>query len=282
VRIRDELRAMPHMVEMFVEEARVDARLRHPNIVQIYDFGIDDGGDHYLITEWVEGIHLGQYVRSFALAGERPPYDLIAAIGVEVLRALDAAHLHRDARGELAPILHRDVTPQNILLDESGVVKLADFGMARAMDRARITHPDIIKGKLSYLAPEMTRGIGPNVQTDVYGVGIVLWEALTGERLFDAPTDVEVFRMLEKPMVPLLSVKRRDLPLSLGRIVHRALETDPARRYASARDMLQALTSDLRTLPYAVHGSPLADSIAEARHRLERAAPGKRVDAHQR
>jgi serine/threonine-protein kinase len=280
-RILPHLRSQPGIREMFVEEARVDARLRHPNVVQIHDFGVEKNGEPFLVTEWVEGIHLEQYVRSFTESGELPPYDLIAVIGVEVLRALDAAHRYRDDKGKPSPILHRDVTPQNILLDQEGFVKLTDFGMARASDRKQKTHPDIIKGKISYLAPEMTRGIGPNARTDLYGLGVVLWESLTGERLFDAPTDAEVFKMLLDPHVPLLTMKRPDLPLSLAKIVHRALEPDPERRFASAEDMLAALTDDLRTLPRPVRATTLAESIAAARERLQSKA-GKAVDAHER
>lgn len=279
-RIRDELRGQPHIVEMFVEEARVDSMLRHPNVVQIHDFGVDANGDHYLVSEWVEGIHLEQYARAFSTAGEPAPYDFVAAIGVEVLRALNASHANLDERGQPLPILHRDVTPQNILLDVTGIVKLADFGMARAADRARITHPDILKGKISYMAPEMTRGIGPNESTDLYAVGIVLWEALAGRRLYHAPTDGEVFQMLQNPRVPMLSMIRPDLPLSLATIVHRALETDPSRRYASALEMLRALSNDLRALGRPVGAAALSESIVEARARLQALSPGTRVDAH--
>jgi serine/threonine protein kinase len=279
-RIRSELRGLKDVVELFVEEARVDAKLRHPNIVQIHDFGVDERGDHYLVTEWVEGIHLGQYLQSFKTVGERAPFDVLAAIGLEVLRALDAAHRHRDATGA-SPILHRDITPENILIDELGFVKLTDFGMARSMDRGRMTHPDIIKGKISYMAPEMTRGIGPNEQTDIWGVGVVLWEALAGERLFDAATDGEVFKMLLSPKIPLLSMKRPDLPLSLSRIVHRALETDAARRYTTAHQMLRAIAMDLRGLPRPVDASALSETVRTARHRLSSASPGRRVNAHE-
>jgi serine/threonine-protein kinase len=203
-------------------------------------------------------------------------------IGVEVLRALDAAHRHVAPNGEPAPILHRDVTPENILLDELGFVKLTDFGMARASDRGRMTHPDIVKGKISYMAPEMTRGIGPNAQTDVFGVGVVLWEALAGERLFDAPTDAEVFLKLSNPRIPLLSMKRHEVPLSLSRIVHRALEVSTDKRYATAGEMLTALTADLRALPSTARAVSLAESVQQARGRLAAGRGGGRVNAQER
>ena len=265
-RIDDSCKGFPEIEAMFVEEARVGAALRHPNIVQIHDFGVDENGDHYMVSEWVEGIHLGDYVRSF---DKKPtPWPLIAAIGVEVLRALDAAHSRRDAQGRLSPILHRDVNPPNILLDVHGVVKLADFGMARAMDRTRTTQPDMLKGKLSYMAPEMLTGMGPSVQSDLFGLGVVLWEALTAARLFDAPTDIDVLHMLREARVPMLSMKRGDLPMGLTSVVHRALQREPQRRYSSAREMMRAMVRELRVLPDSTDSLSLGQSVAEARARL--------------
>lgn len=267
-RIDPSFKGFPEIEAMFVEEARVGAALRHPNIVQIHDFGVDEQGEHYLVSEWVEGIHLGDYVRSFQGSGGGTPWPLVAAIGVEVLRALDAAHSRHDQQGRLAPILHRDVSPPNILLDVHGVVKLADFGMARATDRGRTTQPDMVKGKLSYLAPEMVLGMGPSVQSDLYGLGVVLWEALTGARLFDAPTDAQVIEMVRDARVPLLSMKRPDLPMGLTSLVHRVLEREPQRRYASAREMMRALVRELRVLPGSTDSRQLGRSVAEARARL--------------
>jgi serine/threonine-protein kinase len=267
-RIHEIFGAFPEVIDMFVEEARVGALLRHPNIVQIHDFGKDDSERYYLVTEWVEGIHLGDYVRSFVETGRETPWPLIAAIAVEVLRGLDAAHTRRDEFGRIAPILHRDVTPPNILLDVGGVVKLADFGLARAMDRGRMTRPDVVKGKLSYLAPELVHGDAPSVQSDLFGLGVVLWEALTGARLFDAPTDAEVLKVIAQARVPLLSVRRAGIPMRLATTVHRALERDPARRFGSALEMLEALREVLRVIPDSTSGPALSGSIAEARRWL--------------
>jgi serine/threonine-protein kinase len=166
--------------------------------------------------------------------------------------------------------LHRDVTPPNILLDVTGIVKLADFGLARAMDRGRITRPDIVKGKLSYLAPELLRGEEPTPQSDLYALGVVLWEAYAGFRLFDAPTDLEVLNMVRDPRVPLLSLKRPGLPMGLTTAVHRALEKDPARRPKSAMEMLDALREVLRIIPESTSGPSLGRSVIEARQRLGR------------
>jgi serine/threonine protein kinase len=264
-RLKPSLKGLKDAVELFVEEARVGTKLRHPNIVQVHDFGVDEGGDHFLVTEWVEGLPLGQYLATLQATGRPVAPDVVSVIGIEVLRGLDAGHRYVTPDGIAAPVLHRDVTPENILLDELGFVKLTDFGMARASDRGRMTHPDIIKGKISYMAPEMTRGEGPNVQTDLFGVGVVLWEALSGERLFDAPTDGEVFQKLMHPKIPLLSMKRRDLPLSLCTIVHRALEVDTKKRYATAGEMLTALAADLALSPKPATALTLAGSVSAVR-----------------
>lgn len=267
-RVHEMFGAYPEVIDMFVEEARVGALLRHPNIVQIHDFGHDESGRYYLVTEWVEGLHLGDYVQSFTRVGKETPWPQLAAIAVEVLRGLDAAHTRRDEYGRLAPILHRDVTPPNILLDVGGVVKLADFGLARAMDRGRMTRPDVVKGKLSYLAPELALGEAPSVQSDLFGLGVVLWEALTGQRLFDAPTDIEVLRLLERARVPLLSVRRPGLPMGLTTVVHRALEREPGRRFGSAMEMLEELREVLRVIPSSTSGRAMARSVVDARKRL--------------
>jgi serine/threonine protein kinase len=257
------------VVDMFVEEARVGALLSHPNIVQVFDFGKDEQGHHFLVTELVNGLHLGQWVASYVERAQREtPWALVAAIGIEMLRGLEAAHSRKDPDGNASPILHRDVTPPNILLDVSGIVKLADFGLARAMDRAQMTRPNIVKGKLSYLSPELIAGEAPSPATDVFSVGIVMWEALTGERLFNAGSDVEVVAQVREAKVPLLSLKRGNLPMALASAVHRALEKDPARRFRSARDMLEALTDVLRVLPDSTDAMALGKSVREARGRL--------------
>jgi serine/threonine-protein kinase len=254
----------PEIEAMFVEEARLGTVLRHPNIVQVHDFGRDDEGQHYLVAEWVEGLDFKEYLSRLAAHGRRAPWTTIVAIAVEVLRALDAAHTRRNDDGVPTPVLHRDVTPTNILIDVTGVVKLIDFGMALSKDRDRITRPDIVKGKLSYLSPEIMLGSEPTPQSDLFGLGVVLWEAFTGERLFDAPTDVEVVELVRAAHVPLLSARRPELPISLVGLVHQALARDPSRRFASARQMMRELTTVLRALPESVDGAVLADAILSA------------------
>src|SRR5690606_27592784 len=120
------------------------------------------------------------------------PWPLVAAIGIEVLRGLSAAHERTNDRGEIVPVIHRDVSPSNVLLGENGTVKLTDFGLAQAMDRASITRPNIIKGKLAYCAPEIITGANATVQSDLFALGVMLWEALAQRRLFTGKNDLEL------------------------------------------------------------------------------------------
>lgn len=269
-RIRDDA----EMVRLFVEEARVGSHLRHPNIVAVHDFGTDADGDHYLVTELVDGLHFGNYLGAFKKLRKRAPWQICAAVAIDVLRALDVAHGTVDAYGNPSPIVHRDVTPENILLDVGGAVKLTDFGMARAMDRGRMTQPDVVKGKLSYLAPELVQGADPSPLTDLFSLGIVMWEALSGRRLFDAPTDFEVVQKLNDPKIPLLDVLCPDLPVGLTMAVHRALAIDPRGRFQTARDMLAALQTCVSSVTEPVDGYTLSRSFSAAR---ERVSPVRKV-----
>jgi serine/threonine protein kinase len=268
-RVEGSVRGFEEVIEMFVEEARVGAALQHPNIVQVHDFGIDEQGVHYLVTELIEGIHLGRYLSSFRDHRLESPWEVVTAISIEVLRALEGAHGRLDEQGRLSPILHRDVTPGNILLADAGRIMLADFGLARAMDRGRMTRPNIVKGKLSYLAPELLLGLAPTVKCDLFSLGVVMWEALAGERLFDAGSDADVVANIRDGKIPLLSMKRPNLPIAVTSAVHRALERDPAQRFDSARQMLDVLTSVLRVLPRSVDSRVLAGSFSAAKSRLK-------------
>ena len=171
---------------MFVEEARVVADLSHPNIVQVQDFGLDERGGYFIVMEWVEGLDLGRWL--FSHRRDRVPtaWQSVVTVGAAIARALYCAHERVDGEGRPAPVFHRDVTPSNILIDVYGVPKLSDFGLARAMDRITLTTPGVVKGKLAYVAPELVGGHKASSASDVYSLGVVLWEALAGRRLFEA------------------------------------------------------------------------------------------------
>jgi len=261
-RIREQLTGNTEFVRMFIEEARVGAELDHGNIVQVHDFGVDGRG-YFLVMEWVDGVHLGQYMDMLAKYGQTSPWRYVAAIGAQVLSALGAAHQRTDDAGQPAPVIHRDVTPQNILLSVNGVAKLTDFGLARAMDRASMTGPDVVKGKLSYLAPELIYGQPATVQSDLYSLGIVLWEALAGERLFWGDTPSERVRKVREAEIPPLADLRPSLPQVLLAVVQRALSRNPTQRYDTAEAMQDALLRCLAEQP--VSPRELAQVAVETR-----------------
>jgi serine/threonine-protein kinase len=266
-KMKPELRAGQNYVAMFVEEARVGAELAHPNIVQVIDFCQDTDGLYCLIMEWVEGIDLKGFLHAVRTRGSKVPWGLVAAIGVGMLRGLAAAHERVTALGAPGPVIHRDVSPSNIMLGANGIVKLADFGLARARDRMQsLTAPGIIKGKLSYIAPEIARGKAASPQSDIFGVGCVLWEALAGRALFEGAGAGEIFRKVHAGEIPALSAHRAELPPRLMEVVHQALAPDPAARFRSAREMAQALASVVTAAPMPGDAQEmLARSVREAR-----------------
>ena len=277
-RVISGLEADPFFIAMFVEEARVSATLDHSNIVHIHDFGVDEDKSHYLVMEWVDGVDLRTFGLSHAAEGEMIPWPLAVYIVGEVLAGLHAAHTRETDDGRAAPIYHRDVTPQNVLLSIRGAVKLSDFGLARAMDRARTTTPGIVKGKLSYLAPELVQDAPPSAQTDLYSAGIVLWEALAGVKLYDAASDHEVIVKVAKGEVPPLGEIRPELPREVVDVVHTALAFDPAQRYRDARAMANELSKILRRLEDPPDAHTLAGAVRRARERLGMPAPRKSID----
>lgn len=266
-RVLPSYREDENFLAMFVEEARVVSELHHPNIVQIHDFDRDELGAFFIVMEWVNGLDIRRYSQAFFGRGESTPWPYVSAIGIEVLRALSVAHERTTHEGEVSPIFHRDVSPTNILIGINGIVKLADFGLARASDRRRMTQPGIVKGKLAYLAPEMVLGDPASQQTDIYGLGIVLWEALAGRRLFGGGNDVDIIRRVRDGDVERLDSLRDDLPEDLVDIIHCALSKYPDDRFSSARQMQQALSRLLRGTSEATDAQPLGRSVRYARLR---------------
>jgi serine/threonine-protein kinase len=260
---------------MFVEEARVVADLNHPNIVQVHDFGRDPEGGYFIIMEWVDGLNLHDYVRAFGGNDEAPQWPLAAAICIEVLRALSAAHARTEASGRPVPVIHRDVTPSNILVGLNGVVKLTDFGLARAMDRERTTDPGIVKGKVAYLAPELFENSKPEPRCDLYSVGVVLWEALTAKRLFPVEkSEVDTALKILKGEIPLVTTVRSEIPSELAQIVEQATSRYARDRFQRANDMIDALAGLLRKHSAATDAPFLARSVRTASALLAKQSGG--------
>jgi len=267
--VRPEFRAFKNYIDMFIEEARVGSDLAHPNIVQVHDFVAEDGS-YYLIMEWVEGIDLGAFIESYRDAKLQVPWPLVVAIGIGTLRGLSAAHTRVAADGTLSPVIHRDISPHNVLLGINGVVKLSDFGLARARDRiASLTAPGTVKGKLSYLAPEVAFGKPNTVQSDLFGVGNILWETLMAERLFDGRTDVEIFKKIRACQIPAISDRRADVPPPLLAVLETALAANPDDRFGSADEFAHALGQVMKQAVGVNAATALGTAVADARTRLK-------------
>lgn len=263
------LAVQPQYVAMFVEEARVGSSLHSPNVAEVHDF-VHDRGNYYMILEWIEGVDLGSWVKWHVNKGEQTRWELVAAVGVGILRGLAAAHERVGPDGRPAPIVHRDVSPHNVLLTTRGMVKLIDFGLALAPDRRQeLTEPGIVKGKMSYLAPEIVAGGRPVPPSDQFACGSVLWEALVGRKLFDGATDYEVYTRLRECMVQPLRPLRPDVPAAFAQIINRALTHGVDNRFPSAREMARQIGTALKKVQLRkdLH-SVLSRSVMDARQQL--------------
>jgi eukaryotic-like serine/threonine-protein kinase len=260
------LAIQPQYVAMFVEEARVGSALQSPNISEVHDF-VQDGGNYYMVQEWIDGIDLGSWIKWHVARNEPTRWELVAGVAVGILRGLAAAHERIDADGQVVPIVHRDVSPHNVLLTTRGVVKLIDFGLAFAPDRSQeTTEPGIVKGKMSYLAPEIVTGGRPSPASDQFACGSVLWEALVGRKLFDGETDYETYCRLRDCMVQPLRPLRPDVPTAFAHIIHRALSGNIDDRFPSTREMARQIGTALKKVQLRkdLH-TILSRSVIEAR-----------------
>ncbi len=237
-RIRSFLATDTNFVQMFIAEARLASRLNHPNIVQIFDF--DRHSDtHYLAMEYVRGASLWQVAKKCRDLMLPLPPTLIAKIGADVAAGLNYAHKLTDEQGKPLGLVHRDITPHNILLSFDGAVKVADFGIAKTGNK--MSTAGMLKGKFAYMAPEQARGENTDARTDVFALGIVLWEMLTGAPLFDADSDIGVLRAVQVSEIVAPIRKNPAISPELDAVVMKALERDPALRFKSAHEMERAL-----------------------------------------
>jgi eukaryotic-like serine/threonine-protein kinase len=228
----------PDFVAMFVDEARVAARLHHPNVVGTIDV-VATQAELFLVMDYVEGDSLAR----LCAAGPVPP-PIAVAIAAGVLRGLHAAHEAKGPNGEPLDIVHRDVSPHNVLVGIDGMARVADFGVAKARGRMQATREGQLKGKPAYLAPEQLRGTVSR-RTDIFAASIVLWEMLKGARLFQGASDADSVARVRSAPIPSLCEACPHVPPALEQAVLRGLERDPERRYATAREMAAALEDAL-------------------------------------
>lgn len=237
-RIRSFLAGDSDFVEMFKAEARLASRLEHPNVVQIFDFDKHED-TYYLAMEYVRGCSVWELRRRCREQGRALPAVLVAQVGVLVARGLHYAH-RLVVDGQPLHLVHRDVTPQNVLLSLDGAVKLTDFGIAKRAGHKH-TAPGVLKGKFSYMSPEQARGDEVDARTDLFALGVVLWEMLTGGRLFDGDSEVAVLKAVQQSAIAPPARLNPEVPQDLSEVVLRALQRDPALRFQTAGELERAL-----------------------------------------
>lgn len=233
---------------MFVDEARVQALLDHPNVVQIYDFG-EDRGSYYIAMEFVAGATL-RWVIDNAAAVRRPiPVHHALRVASDILAGLHYAHELSDDEGQALGLIHRDISPVNILVARNGTAKLCDFGVAKSQLQSVLTRAGIVKGKFRYMSPEQLNADRIDRRADVFAVGVCLWEVLVGRRLFDHESEDDAVAAIRAGDYPSPSDFRAGMPRAVDRILRRALHLDPERRFKSAREFQLACEEILRLLP---------------------------------
>jgi serine/threonine protein kinase len=244
-----------NFVEMFINEAKIAAQLSHPNIAQVYELGEIDG-EYFIAMEYVKGmdlLHVLRWLAKNSVDRRWLPAEVAAYIAREVCRALGHAHDHMDEQRRPLPIVHRDVSPQNIMIGYDGQVKVIDFGIAKAMfSVSEITRSGTLKGKIAYMSPEQVRGESPGPESDIFAAGVVLYEMLIGRRLFKGENDFETLQRVQNMTVPPPSRVGTQVPEELDPIVMRALERDRGQRYKKATSMARDLDQWLQTVRFSI------------------------------
>ncbi len=261
-RILPQLAEDPSFVAMFLSEVKLASRLHHTNIVQIVDCGRAEGG-YYLVMEYIDGPNLRGLARSASRLGISMPLELCAWILAEACEGLAYAHEFCDpAMGKPLGLVHRDISPDNILVSREGAVKVVDFGIAKAASQVHRTQTGIIKGKLPYMAPEQLRAQPLDRRVDVYALGIVFYELLTGRKPFDASGEASLVKaILFEPLIP--AVKRRpELPRAVQLILQRALARDRDQRYPDCRALQADLEAFIRSRGQPMGSSQLARFVS--------------------
>jgi len=238
-RLHPHLAKDPYFAKMFLDEARLVSRVQHPNVVPILDV-VSTDTELFLVLEYVRGETLSGLMRAARKKNEKIPVPIAAAIVAGMLQGLHAAHEAKDEMGKPLNIVHRDVSPQNLMIGADGASRVLDFGVAKAASRMQTTREGQLKGKIPYMAPEQLNG-EVSARTDVYAAAIVLWEALTLARLFRGETEAQVLHLVMTKDAPAPSTLNPDVPAALDEVVLKGLSRDATKRYATAREMAVAI-----------------------------------------
>lgn len=259
-RVLPDLNKNENFIQMFLDEARLSMQLTHANIVQVFDVG-EAGGTYFIVMEFVEGYNLRKLFQRAVEVGYRIPLEIACFLTMEVCKGLAHAHEKRDSAGEHLHIVHRDLSPPNIMVSKSGEVKITDFGLAKAMTQLTVTDPGVVKGKFSYLSPEATEGQSVDHRADIFAAGIVLWEVLANRRLFLGKTDMDTVELVKQAKIPPLSKFNPQVTPEFEQIVNRALTKDPRKRFLSAKEFGEALANFLFSSNLKVTGYDLASMV---------------------
>ncbi len=262
-------RILPHLAEddefikMFIDEARLTVQLRHPNIVQIYELG-QFHSSYYILMEYIAGHDLLALQKMYRR--ERMVMDVAQACFIisQIARGMDYAHRRHDENGQPLGIIHRDISPQNVLVSYDGQVKVIDFGIAKAAVQSTHTQVGVLKGKFGYMSPEQIRGMVIDQRSDVFAMGTLFWELLTNRRLFRGENEFDTLQMIRTPQVELPSTINELIPPEVDAIVMRSLAGDRDDRYGWASDLADALDDYLATLPEPFNAHTLSAWMASA------------------
>jgi serine/threonine-protein kinase len=262
-RVLPSLTQNERFVRMFLDEAKISLPLNHTNIVQTFDLG-KAGSTYFIVMEYVEGTNLKSVIENLADNGKRLSVAEAAHIGLELCEGLSHAHKKTDNDGEPLNIVHRDVSPPNVLVSGDGEIKITDFGLAKAKSQAEATDPGVVKGKFGYLSPEAAQGEDVDGRTDIFAVGILLWEMLTGRRLFLGESDYDTLELVREAEIPPLSDYGRDVPPTFERIMRRTLAREVEDRYQHAEQLGQDLAKFLYQHGQVVTSFDIARRVREA------------------
>ena len=257
-------RILPHLardkqfVAMFLDEARIASRISHPNVCQVFELG-EIEGSYYLAMEYLEGVPLACFRRR-DYYGDMPDPRLVAGIAVQACEGLHHAHQLKNSDGSVMEVVHRDVSPQNLFVTVDGVVKVLDFGIAKIQDATVRTSTGAVKGTYAYMAPEQLRGERVDRRTDVFAMGIVMWETLTRRHLFKRETDFLTFQAITSEPIEDVTVLRPDVPPALAAVIATALSRDRDGRFPTARVLGEAIAGAVAPLT----GSAISEEIARA------------------
>jgi serine/threonine protein kinase len=276
----------PELVRRFMDEARLGATLVHPNIAQVFDVG-REGEDHFIALEYVPGRDLHHVMQQSAERRVPIPIEAALAIGIGVCAGLHHAHERRDETGRPLGIVHRDVSPSNVLVGFEGAVKVVDFGIARAASHRQVTRDGMVKGKVGYMSPEQATGEALDRRSDLFAIGVLLWELTTGARLHDdGANEAVLFQRIIQVDAPKPSSRVAGYPPALEAIVMRALSRDRAVRHATAQELqidLENFAREHKLSASAIEVARLMDDLfagereAERRERETLSRPARRV-----